>query len=207
MRAEEAARSKKLDQECQCEDQGATEQQPTAGPSAGNDLELRDLLADSFRSVRTPLADTNGDGEVVADDSVCYDMNCQICEPTHECQALLRTLERVLTDSDGPFELSFGRGTPTVESNPSSVEEGHREQANSPEAGRKEKKNGRRSSGWIKLRTHLSQLFPHKSAPNFSTRNESPFTEGAALTPSKPRFTKRFALFRRARRKPTAADF
>lgn len=164
--------------------QGAREQQSTAEPSAGSDPQLNGLLAESFPNVRMPLVETNEDGEVLVDSSVCYNMDCQICEPTHDCQALLRTLERVLTDSEGPFGFPFRRGAPE-ESHSSSVDGGDStssgddeggEPANLPEEGRKGKKKGkgrfkvkgaRRSSGWKKLRTHLSQLFPRKSTPAF----------------------------------------
>ncbi|MCJ1423493.1 hypothetical protein MMC29_001377 [Sticta canariensis] len=157
--------------------------QPTTGPSAGNDLQLNALLAESFRNVRTPLVETNEEGNVVVDSSVCYDMNCQICEPMQECPALLRTLERVLTDNDGSIVFPFRQGTPTVEADPllvedsgspSNQEDEGREQAYSPEAGQKEKTKekghgGRRFSGWSKLCTRLPSLFRPKSAAGFST--------------------------------------
>lgn len=199
--------------------QGSGEQQSTAGPSAGNNLQLNDLLADSFRNVRTPLAETNGDGEVVVDSSVCYDVDCQICEQVHECPALLRTLERMLTDCDGSFGYPFPRRAPTVELDPWSAEDiastSSREGERRQQAGRKDKqrrkgrskaKGGTRSSGWSKVRIHLSQLFPHKSAPNLSTRNESPLAARASPTPSKPRFTKGFARLRHTRRKAATVD-
>ena len=225
---EDAASSEQPEQEHPSEGQGATEQQPTAGPSDGSNLQLNELLAETFRNVRAPLAETDEDGEVVVDRSVCYDMDCQICEPMHECQALLRTLERVLTDSDGPFGFPFGRETLTAMSDPSSMEASNspgpdddagRVPPNLPEAGRKERKKrqkgkgrskakgwNRHSSGWTKLRTHLSQLFPHKSTPELPTRNESPLAEGATRTPGKPRVAKGFARLRGARRKPAAVD-
>lgn len=199
---------------------GEQQQQTTAGPTAWSDLQLNDLLADSFRNVRMPLVETDEDGEVVVDSSVCYAMDCQICEPVHECPALLRTLERVLTGSDGSFGFPFKRGAPTVESDSSSVEDGASSSGEVNErtlqAGRKEKEKekgrskangGRRFSSWSKICNTLSQLLPHKSAPNLSTRNESPLAEGAAPTPSEPRFAKRFALLRRPRRKPASVNF
>ena len=177
--------------------------QPTTDPSAGNDLQLNALLAASFRDVRTPLVDTNEDGNVVVDSSVCYDMNYQICEPMQECPASLTTLEQVLTDNDGSIGFPFTRATPTVEADALLVEESGstsnqedegREQANSPEAGQKEKAKekghgGRRSSGWSKLRTRLPSLLRPKSAAEFSTWNNS-LVEGGAPTPSEPRLAK-----------------
>lgn len=208
-RREDTAISKKEEKEHQFDGQ------PTTGPSAGNDLQLNALLAESFRNVRTPLVETNEDGNVVVDSSVCYDMNCQICEPMQECQALLRTLELVLTDNDGSLGFPFRRGTPTVEADPLLVEDSDststqedegREQANSPVAGQKEKGHGdRRSSGWRKLRARLPSLFRPKSAAEFSTSNNS-LVEGAAPTPSEPRLAKHFTRLRRVRRKPTTVD-
>lgn len=219
---EDAVSSEQPEQEHPSEGQGGTERQPTAGPRDGSNLQLNDLLTESFRNVRAPPAETNEDGEVVVDRSVCYDMDCRICEPMHECQALLRTLERVLTDSDGPFGFHFGRDALTAVSDSSSVEasdspgpddDAGRVPPNLPPAGRKERQKGKRrskakggnrhSSGWTKLRTHLSQLFPYKSAPELPTRNESPLAEGATQKPGKPRVAKGFARLRRARRKPT----
>lgn len=210
---EDAGSSRPQGQGDRSEGQGGTgeQQRATAGPTAWSDLQLNDLLADSFRNVRTPLIETNEDGEVVVDSSVCYAMDCQICEPIHECPALLRTLERVLTGSDGSFGFPFRRGAGTVESDSSSAEDERRLQAGRKEKekkkGRSKANAGRRSSSWSKICTTLSQLFPHKSAPNLSTRNGSPLAEGAAPTPSKPRFAKRFTLLRRPRRKPATVNF
>ena len=154
--------------------------QPTTGPSAGNDLQLDVLLAKPFRNVRTPLVELNEDGDVVVDSSVCYDMDCQICEPMQECQALLRTLDRVLTDNDGSMGFPFRRGTPTVEADSTSVEdcgstsdqEDEGRELATPEVGQKEKTKGnghggRRFSGWSELRTRLLSLFRPKSAAEF----------------------------------------
>lgn len=197
--------------------QPAEERQPNAGPSAEADLQLNDLLAEPFRKVRTPLAETNEDG--VVDNSVCYAMDCQICEPgQHECQALLRTWERVLTVSDGSFGFAFPcGGAPSVVEDCDSSSSREEDERGVQAAGRKERKKGkgqrskakaagRWSSGWSKIRSHLSHLFPHKSAPNLATRNASPRADGVAPAPSEPRFAKRFARLRHARRKPTAVD-
>ena len=117
----------------------------------------------------------NGDGKVVADDSACYDMDCQICEPMHECQALLRTLERVLTDRDGPFGLPCGRKTPTVETDPSSVEEGGRETGQF---------TGSRPEGKEKRQTLLRlEQTPHPPLPAISAQTHPQLFDAERIPP------------------------
>lgn len=190
-RTEKAANSRRPEQEGQV----AREEQPDPGPSAGYESQLEDLLAESFGRVRSPMAGINEDDEPVEDDGLCY---------VQERSVLLMTLEQVLTDSARPFRFPFRWGAapdPSSVNDSSSLRGG--EEANSPGAVRKQKKPGKRSSGWRKLRARISKLFSHKSAPDLATRNEPPLAAGAAPSPSEPRFANRFALMRDARRKST----
>ncbi|MCJ1468747.1 hypothetical protein MMC07_007377 [Pseudocyphellaria aurata] len=101
----------------------AREEQLSAGPSAGADMQLSDLLAEPFRQNGTPLVEIHEDGEVVVDCSVCYVINCQICPRRLDSQQLLMRLERALREIDAVFAEPFRQGAPTVESDSSSVED------------------------------------------------------------------------------------
>lgn len=206
---------------CKSQDRelGAREEQSTAGPSAGGDLQVSDLLAEPFRQIGTPLVEMNEDGEVVVDCSVCYVINCQICPRLLDSQQLLMRLERALTEIDAVFAGPFRRGAPTVGSDSSSVEDSastsSEEDETGEQAGRKERRNGkggsngRNSLGWSKLCARLSRIFPYKSSPNLPTQNSSPLDalKPSQSTPSPSRFAKHFARLRRRRKKFTPIDF
>lgn len=144
-------------------------EQSTGGPRDGSDLQLSDLLGPGFRNVHTPLAETNAECAPVVDDSVCYDRDCRICIPTHECAALLRISQREFRDGDVSFGFPFQRPAST-RLELSDEDEGDDDSGSSdaelrPDAAAKKGPKARfkaRSVArrWSKVRNQLAHFFP-----------------------------------------------
>ena len=78
-------------------DSTESERHPS-GPQDGLDLQLHLLFDDSFRNTSTPLVEANEEGRLL-DNAVCYDRQCQICDPVP-----VQLRESLLLNGHGGFE-------------------------------------------------------------------------------------------------------